>query len=354
MHNLRPMRAVAAIFLLASVGWTQFKSATQLVVAPTTVTDSRGRFVDGLTTDDLILSDNSVAQTIQMDWMTYPIDLVVAVQTSANSAPVIDKLGGTGILFSQLLAGNAGETAMISFSDDVIVHQDFISEADSVTLAMRMLRKEGGDAHMLDAMRQALLMLEKRPAGRRRIILMIAEKRDRGSIAKLPEIMAQVQRLNAAVYWITYSPFMQPFTVKNKVAEDLKPIALRAKYTDCAQVPTWLLGIPSACRRPDETPVPYEPGPGSPIYAIGELARLVQPDLSSLFAQVTGGRTLSFLKKNALEQAVQLISQEVHRQYILTFEPKVSEAGAFHAIRVAVKNRPSLHVTTRAGYWAVQ
>jgi len=343
------MRVIAAMLALSWVGAAQFKSTTQLVVAPTTVTDSKGRFVDGLTTSDLILSDNSVPQTIQMDWMTYPIDLVVAVQTSANSGPVIDKLGGVGILFSQLLAGNAGETAMISFSDVVKVHQGFTDDADAVTHSIQMLRMEGGNAHTLDAMRQALAMLEKRPAGRRRIVLMIAEKRDRGSAARLTDVMTQVQRLNAAVYWVTYSPFMQPFTVKNKVAEDLKPIAERAKYSDChPPTPTW------ACARPDETPVDYDPGPGSPIYAIGELARLAQPDLSSLFTETTGGRTLSFLRKDALEKAVQLISQEVHRQYILTFEPHASEAGAFHAIQVTVKNNPKLHVTTRSGYWAVQ
>jgi VWFA-related protein len=351
LHYLKFMRVIVAVLALSAMGWSQFRSTTQLVVAPTTVTDSKGRFVDGLTTADLILLDNSVPQTIQMDWMTYPIDLVVAVQTSANSGPVIDKLGGVGILFSQLLAGNAGETAMISFSDMVKVHQDFTGDPDAVTHSMQMLRMEGGDAHMLDAMRQALAMLEKRPAGRRRIILMIAEKRDRGSTARLTEVMTQVQRLNAAVYWVTYSPFMQPFTVKNKTAEDLKPIAERHKWTDCTKTPTSLLAL---CERPDETPVPYDPGPGSPIYAIGELARLAQPDLSELFTETTGGRTLSFLKQNALEKAVQLISQEVHRQYILTFEPRASEAGAFHAIQVTVKNNPKLHVTTRAGYWAVQ
>lgn len=343
------MRVLLVIVMAASAGWGQFRSTTQLVVAPTTVTDPKGRFVDGLTTEDLILSDNSVAQPIQMDWMTYPIDLVVAVQTSANSTPVIDKLGGTGILFSQLLAANAGETAMISFSDEVKVHQDFTGDPDAVSHSLRMLRKEGSDAHMLDAMRQALAMLEKRPAGRRRIILMIAEKRDRGSAANLPDVMAQVQRLNAAVYWITYSPFLQPFTVKNKVAEDLKPEAERVKYTDCpSTTPTAL------CARPDETPVPYDPGPGSPIYAIGELARLHLPDLSGLFAESTGGRTFSFLKKDALEQAVVLVSREVHRQYILTFEPRAAEAGSFHALRVTVKGRPEFRVTTRAGYWTVQ
>jgi hypothetical protein len=139
--------------------------------------------------------------------------------------------------------------------------------------------------------------------------------------------------------------------MKNKVKEDLKPEAERRKLTDCAQTPTWLLAL---CEQPDETPVPYDPGPGGGIYAIGELARMHLPDLASLFAGSTGGRTLSFLKKDSLEKAIQLISQEVHRQYILTFEPRTSEAGAFHAIRVSVKNRPDLRVTTRSGYWAIQ
>ena len=73
------MRVAAVIVMLTCNAWAQFKSTVPLVVAPTTVTDSKGRYVDGLTAEDLILYDNSVPQAIQMDWMTYPIDLVVAV-----------------------------------------------------------------------------------------------------------------------------------------------------------------------------------------------------------------------------------------------------------------------------------
>jgi VWFA-related protein len=337
------MRVAAAIVVLAGSGWAQFKSTVPLVVAPTTVTDSKGRYVDGLAPEDLALYDNNVPQAIQMDWMTYPISLVVAVETSSNSGAVIDKLGGSGILFTQLLAADAGETAVISFSDRVRVHQEFTSDPDRVIRSLRMLRKEGGNARMLDAMRQALLMLERRPAGRRRIILMIAERRDRSSTAKLPEVMERVQRLNATVYWLTYSPFLEPFTVKPKTAEDLKPEAERIKIKQC-----------DLCPPPDDTPVPADLGPGSLSYGISELIRLHQPDLSRLFTNTTGGRTLGFLKKNALEQAIQLVSEEVHRQYILSFEPKGGEPGKFHAIRIAVKNRPELQVKTREGYWAPQ
>jgi VWFA-related protein len=337
------MRPVVCTLLFLSAAQAQFKSTVPLVVAPTTVTDPKGNYIDGLTAEDLILYDNNVPQAIQMDWMPLPISLVVAVQTSANSLPVIDKLGRTGILLTQLLAADAGETATISFSDDVKVHQDFTANPDLVTHSLRMLRREGSNAHMLDAMRQALLMLEQRPHAGRRIVLMIAEKRDRSSDSKLSEIMERVQRLNATVYWLTYSPFLEPFTAKAKTKEDLKPEAERIKKPACP----W-------CPSPDDRPAPYDPGPGGPFYALEELIRLHQPDLSDLFTTTTGGRTLSFLKKNSLEQAIQLVAAEVHRQYLLSFEPKGGEPGQYHAIRVAVKDRPELRIRTREGYWAVQ
>ena len=231
---------------------------------------------------------------------------------------------------------------MISFSDDVKVHQDFTGDPDRVIHALRMLRKEGNNAHILDALQQALMMLEHRPPGRRRIILMIAEKRDWSSKTTLVDVMERVERLNATVYWLTYSPFLEPFTVKARTAEDLKPEAERIKMPKCA----W-------CPGPDETPVPPDVGPGGPLYALGELWRLQKPDLASLFPTHTGGRTLAFLKKNALEQAIQMVGEEVHRQYILNFEPKGNEPRSFHAIRIEVNGHPELRAKTREGYWAL-
>lgn len=337
------MRAAAALFLLAACAFAQFKSTVPLVVAPTTVKDTRGHYIDGLTTADLSLSDDNVPQSIQMDWMVYPISLVVVVQASANSGAILDKLGGSGILFTQLLAGDAGETAVVSFSDRIQVDQDFTDSPDAVIHALRMLRKEGENAHILDAIGQALAMLERRPAGRRRIILMIAERRDRGSRTALADIVERTQKLNAAVYWLTWSPFLQPFTVKPKRAEDLKPEAERIKMRAC-----------TLCPAPDDTPVPPDLGPGGYFYAISELFRLRRPDLSALFTSTTGGTALGFLTKNALEKTIQLAGEEVHRQYILTFQPKSDQTGWFHRIRVTVKDRPELEVKARAGYWAVQ
>jgi VWFA-related protein len=339
-----PMRIAAPLILLilvAGIARPQFKSTARLVIVPTTITDVKGRFVDGLEPEDLVLYDDNVAQTIQMDWMTFPVDLIVVVETGATAGAVIDKLGGSGVLFTQLLAAQGGETAIVSFSDNVIAHQTFTGNPDSVTHNLRMLRKEGGGAHVLDALVYALRMLDARPPNRRRIVLMIAEKRDRGSSATLPDAMERAQRENASVYWLNYSPFLQPFTVKPKRMEDLKPEAERIKEKKCA-----------LCPEPDDRPAPFDAGPGGYLYAIGELARLKLPDLSELFTMATGGRNLNFLKKNALEQSIQLVGEEIHRQYLLSFEPNGGEPGRYHSIRVAVKDRPDLKVTARQGYWA--
>lgn len=327
------MRVAFTILAVVCLAQAQFRSTARLVVAPATITDSQGHFVEGLTSDDLILYDNNVRQTTQMDWAAFPTDLVIAVQTSDNSGAVIDKLGDSGILFTQLMAADAGQTAMISYSDRVLIHQTFTGKSDTVTHEMRMLRKEGGAAHILDGLLHALAMLDDRPAERRRIVLMIGEKRDRGSKATLPDVMERVQKLNATIYWLSYSPFLQPWTVKPKTVEDTKPIAERDKL------------------HPDDRGVPFDAGPGNPIYAIGELIRLKQPDLPAIFTSATGGKTVNFLKKTALEEVIQLIGQEIHRQYILTFEPHGGEPAQFHSIRVEVKNRRDLMVKTRAGYW---
>jgi VWFA-related protein len=337
------MRFVAMLFL-AVAARAQFKSTVPLVVAPTTVRDAKGRYVDGLTTDDLLLYDNNVLQRVQMDWMAFPIDLVVAVEAGANSGAVLDKLGGSGILFSQLVAAEAGETAVLSFGGDIRVHQNFTADPDRVTGALKKLRMEGGQARMLDALAASMQLFEGRPPGRRRIVLVVAERRDRGSQLKLDQVMEQAQRLNVSVYWLTYSPFLQPFTAKPKMGPDpSKPDTVNVVMPPCE----W-------CAKEKDVALPPDLGPGGLLYGLGELFRMKQPDLAELFSRTTGGRTMSFLKKSGLEETIQLIGEEVHRQYILSFEPKGGIAGQYHAIRANVKGRPELTVSTRQGYWTVQ
>jgi VWFA-related protein len=321
------MRIAAIFVFLVCPAWAQFKTTTTLVIAPTTVVDAKGNFVDGLDAGSLVLYDNNVKQPIQVDEAIYPISLAVAIQTSASSAAILDKLGDSGILFSELLAGDAGETAILTFSDEVRVRQDFTGDPDLLQRAMHM-HVQGNGSTTLEGVMTALRMLSQRQPERRRIILMIAEKRDRSSKVKLPTVLNEAQRENVLIYWLTYSPFLTPFTARPKTIKSTDP-------------------------KIDGTPLPPDDAPGSLLSIFTELGHRSKPDAADQLSSTTGGRAIGFLKKDALEEAVRAIGAEVHRQYILSFQPAPAKPGQFHSIRVAVKDRPDLKARTRAGYWTV-
>jgi VWFA-related protein len=323
------MRAAALLLLIATVAGAQFKSTATLVVAPTTVTDSKGKYVDAVLPEDLVLYDNGVRQPIQVDESFNPISLVVAVQTSANSSAILDKLGASGILFADLLAGDRGETALVTFSDEVRTLRDFTTNSDNLAAGLRSLHVQGDGAVALEAVMHSLAMLSKRKSDRRRILLVIGEKRDRSSKVTFQTVLHEAQRQSVLIYWLTYSPFLEPFTAGQKT--------LKSKDPD-----------------KNGTPLPPDMAPGNLLSVFTELARQGKPDNSVQLTRTTGGRAIGFLKQDALEEAIQSVASEVHRQYIVSFTPPPAKPGQYHAIRIEVKDHPEWVARTRAGYWSMQ
>jgi VWFA-related protein len=320
------MRALALLFLTVAVAGAQFKSTATLVVAPTTVTDSNGKYIDALEPGELVLYDNGVREPIQVDESFNPISLVVAIQTSSNSAAILDKLGSSGILFSNLLAGDHGETALVTFSDEVRTLRDFTTNGDNLAAGLRSLHVQGDGAVALEAVTHSLGMLAKRRSDRRHILLVIGEKRDRSSKVKFAEVLREAQRQNVQIYWLTYSPFLEPFTAGPKTVKSKDP-------------------------RIDGKALPPETAPGNLLSVFTELAHQSKPDSSVQLTRTTGGRAIGFLKQDALEEAIQAVASEVHRQYIVSFTPPPAKAGQYHAIRIEVQGHPELTARTRAGYW---
>ena len=311
------MHAAALLFLFVSGGRAQFKATSTLVIAPTTVTTAEGKFVDGLQAPDLTLFDNNVARPIQVEEAFNPLSLIVLVQASANSSAILDKLGGLGVLFAYVVAGHRGETALFTFTDEVRLRRDFTTDPDKLAAALRGIRVQGNGVATLDAVQEAMRQFAQRPSENRRVLVVIAEKHDRSSKLKLSAIVQAAERQNVLIYWLTYSPFLTAFTA-----------------------------------RPNGNPP--EMAPGSLLSIFGEMKHDLQGDAAGELTHATGGRALGFLRKDGLEQAVEAIGRDVHRQYLVSFQPPNSEPGQYHAIRIEVKDRPELVVRTRAGYWSVQ
>lgn len=335
---------VAALAALPLSG--QFKSTVPLVVSPVTVTDGRGHFVDGLTPKDLVLYDNGVPQPLQIDIAIHPISLVVAVEANSASIAVLDKLGRSGSLFTDLLSGDAGETALVTFSDGVAVAQDFTADSAKLNKVLRYLRAQGDGAAITDALAESLRLLATRAPNRRRVILVIAESRDRSSQMKIDQLLRKPDLQNTAVYWLTYSTLLVPFTDKRKTKWD--------RMTDEQKQDPLRIHSSKLPTKDEEEPLPMDMAPGSLIQIFTELAHKQKVNAAELLTRTAGGRTFSFLKQSGLESAIQAVGAEVHRQYIVNFQPKPDAAGVFHRIRVEVRGRPELQVRAREGYWSVE
>ena len=289
-----------------------------LVVLPVTVTDSRGKTIDGLTVADFLVLDNGKprqAQVDSSDALTSPIALAAVLQTSDISAAVLAKLRKIGGMIQEGLSGDRGEAAVIGFSSEARVLQDFTRDANKIEDAFRTLRGSGNASGcMLDGLDLALSLLADRPRNPRREILLVSETRDRGSKAKLEDVVEHAQRLNVTIYSLSYSVYTTAFTSK-----------------------------------PSDTPKSTE-GTGL-LGLITEPARLARTNTVEVLTAATGGRHLGFTRQAGLEEDVLKVSKEIHSRYLVSFTPPHEAAGSFHTVEIQIKDRPGAIVRTRPGYW---
>ena len=299
------------------------RANVHLVLVPVTVTDPKGKFIDGLSAEDFVLYDDGVLQKqVQVDssdTVLAPVALVIAIQCSGISQAALEKIHKVGGMFQPLIAGEKGEAAVLAYDDEVRLIQDFTRDSSNLVRAFESINgRTIKSGKMLDAVIEGARMLQKTPESSRRMILILGESRDRGSKAKLEQAIEAVQRANVTMYPVTYS----------------------------AQATAWTTSAA------DTTPLPMDPD-----YAGGvvELMRMTTRNAADEFAKWTGGRHLSFARLPGLQDAVSRLSGEVHSQYLLSFVPAASSSPVanpgLHRIIVQVHNPKGAVVRARPAYW---
>ena len=289
-----------------------------LVLAPVSITDKKGNFIDGLTVDDFQLTDNGRPQQIRLDTsdtVIAPISLVVLIQSAGISAPQLARIAQVGGMIKPIVAGERGRAAVITYDREVRVATDFTTETTAIRGAFERIPSLSiRTARMLDATAQGIEMLEKRPSDNRRIMLILGESRDRGSKAKLSDVAERAQRAGVAIYFATYSVQASTFVSSPSTA-------------------------------------PPMPGGADYIAGINELVRLGKQNAANVLADSTGGRHMSFLTVDKLEDVITRTGAEIHSQYLLSFTPS-SNKGGYHQLQVAVPKYPQAVIRVRPGYWA--
>jgi VWFA-related protein len=333
---------LAAITLFSTLLTAQdpkFGAQSRLVTVPVSVMDERSQPVTGLEKAAFTLFDNGKPRPVTVDTFdtgVAPVALVVAVQTSGISAPVLDETRKVATMIKPMITGERGCAALLAFAEHVEWKQECTRDEIALQASFSRLRPlEHKNARMLDAVQTAIRKLEGRK-NYRRVLLLISESRDRDSETDLQSAVVSAQTAGVAVYAATYSALKTAFTSPSN--ETGNPPKRPPRPREPAEIPGR-----------DPVPVPPEQRVDI-IAAVGELARLSKEKTTELLAERTGGATFSFAQQKGLEKAIQALGEELNSQYVLSFTPEATEPG-YHRLEVRV-NRPGVEVRARPGYWS--
>ncbi|MGO9240376.1 MAG: VWA domain-containing protein [Bryobacteraceae bacterium] len=314
------------ILIVSALAWAMlsaqeptFRANVPVVLVPVTVTDNKGRFVDGLTAADFALLEDGRPKEFRMDAadaVVAPLAIVIAVQTDDLSATANLKVRKVGSLIQPLITGDRGRAAVLGYGDAPVVLTDFTRDPNLIEAAfLRTAASQGGDAaRQIDAVAEAAQMLAARPANERKILILIGESKDRGSKTRLAAALRLLERDAVLVYAATWSPYETAFTTRG-------------------------------------TDMPQSGGDSADLLAgLQELGRLAKRDSANTLVKATGGEKLSFATLKGLEKSLTRMGEELHSQYLLSFPASGVEPG-FHKLEVRVVSRGGLGVRARPGYW---
>ena len=330
----------------------QFGVQSRLVLVPVTVTDAKGRPVDGLEPGDFAIFDNGRPQKATVDigvTGVAPIALIVAIQASGISKAVLEKVRKVGAMIQPLVTGDRGCAAVVQFADRIVWLQDCTNSDDALSRAFERVRPGAAKtARMLDAVHESIKRLQQRPTSRR-VLLLISESRDRGSETALEEVAVAAQAAGVTIYAATYSAFLTAWTTKSSATGE--PTTPKRPNRPSEQTGT-VTGVPHGCGNGCSDPTLPPPEQRVDILgAIRELGRSNKTKTTQVLTEQTGGVAFPFTRLKGLEQAIANLGEELHSQYLLSFTP-ADPAPGYHRLEVRVAGE-DYRVRARPGYWSI-
>ena len=323
----RTRAVIALVLTCASIVAAQepavFRTRTDVVLVPVSVTDRNGRFVRGLTSDHFQISDGGIRRAIkQFSADRVPISLAILLDMSGSMAETpearlsddarwADTRRAIELLLNRLAAED--EVLLAVFNEQTKA-SPWTQEHRKILGTVDLLRPGGGTA-LLEAVMQIASVFHI-ARHQRKVLLLISDGNDTHIAAPgLPPSEA---------YEI--DSFEQRVAGTNDFRRARRELVIE--------------GSRNAVRRSDAA-----------LYAIGIGTRRgvpVDTNLLDRLTKETGGYTEPVRSPSEIASAVARICDDLQSQYLLTFEPAHAD-GKYRPIRVSTKDT-RLKVRTRAGY----
>lgn len=326
----------------------QIRIQSNLVTAPVTVIDKQtGEFVYNLEQEDFEIYDNGRLQQITgITRESHRISGVILIQNSDSVTPLLGEIKSLAPMFSELMLGPKGEVAVITFGSDVKVAQGFSNSGDELDNTLHALLPDGNKARMNDALMQGINLLQHRPKGERRVIVVFSSGYDSGSQTSKNEVIRRATSSEVEIYGLGLS------LSKSYLTRDKKSLNPPTSAENASGA------VPPQPGRPT-TPTSNMGAFGVTVPVTGAIRPAIRGAESKIssndaeaYAEYTGGIFYSQWSSRALQNHLSLIAADIHSQYLLTFVPNdLSETG-FHRLQVKVNRKDmKLKIRTRRGYF---
>ena len=322
-----------------------FASDVTIVTVPVTVTDRKGKYVDGLEMYDFKIFDNKTPQTIDSFEVAFlPISLVICVQSSSRVEGILPDIQDTAILFTEMVLGEFGQAAVIAFDQRIRLLQDFTADDKEIGKALKGITLGSDAVRLSDAVYEGVRMLDKRPSTHRKVIIAISESQETASVVDLGETMRTMQIKEVMFYALHLSSLKGWFKRDDKPMPATTPpgIQARAQVPGTANTPTtqWQNSVRAT---PNAIPIVID--------LVRGVKNLIFNNPLQLMVEGTGGKGYSPNTEDGVQNALMGIGEDLRSQYLLSYRPtNLNDSGIFHRIDVEVPYE-QFKVRARPGYW---
>lgn len=214
---------VVAIALVAPAFTQQtdqaIKLRTDLVTVDATVTDKNGAFIRKLTAEDFVVLEDGQPQKVEFfeateqASLTRALAVVFALDKSGSIKPEeIDKQREATEGFLKLVQPES-QFAVITFSSEIKVLQDFTSEPQKISQAFRKIGEVTGSSRIFGTIDRAVSMLKRAPRFRggrrlRRVVIVITDGFDNLDSTDQQDLIRRANDAEVTVYSITLPSYM--------------------------------------------------------------------------------------------------------------------------------------------------
>lgn len=315
------------------------------VTVPLTVRSRNGEYIHDMIKEDFTILDNDVEQEIVgFDVSFLPISMVICVQTSDRVEGILGDIRKTAYLFTELVLGEYGEAAILTFDSRIKLMQDFTNDTKKLDKALKTMRIGTSAVALADVTYSAIRMLLKRPENHHKIIVLISESQNNGSRIGLGESLRTAQLYNIPIYAVRLSTLSARLRRKPEVRPPNIPAGIVVRPT--------MPGTPSTPTAQQQSSYSVTP---NMIPIIIDLVRgvknLIFDNPLEVLADGTGARDFSPRTTSGVQESIIRIGEDIRSQYRISYRPNnLNERGIYHRIRIETPYE-RLRIRHRVGYF---